>query len=104
MMGPAMTGPAMTGPAMIRLAFAAMLGIAAVPAQAGQDVPPPRPIRPVEAALVSGAPAYAVAPRWRETPPVLDRWSSDRIIPVVYGDWADDEDFADADYGAWEDM
>jgi len=92
---------------MIRLGFALFaLGMAAS-AEAGQEVPPPRPIRPVEVALLTAPPSYAAGPHaWRATPPVIEGRSSDRIVPVVSfgapgvcGDegWDDsEEDFADA--------
>lgn len=76
----------MIGAAMIRASLALAAGLAAVQAQAGQDVPPARAIRPVQP-LLAAAPApaaYDVAPGlWRDTPPVMQGWSRDRHIPVV---------------------
>lgn len=86
---------------MIRTALALAVGFAAVPVQAGQDVPPPRPIRPVQPALIAAPSpmAYGATPAlWRDTPPVIEGWSPDRRIPVVA--WIDeDADDADADFG-----
>jgi hypothetical protein len=71
---------------MIRAALALSIGVAAAQAQAGQDVPPPRAIRPIQPMLAAAArmPAYAPsAPMWRDTPPVMQGWSRDRHVPVV---------------------
>ena len=75
--------------AMIRAALAAASLIASQ-AQAGQDVPPPRAIRPIE-------PVFADAGRWRETPVVMQHWSSDRHVSVIAFDRAGacDRDWAD---------
>lgn len=115
----------MIAAAMIRVSLALAVGIAAVQAQAGQDVPPARAIRPVQP-LLAAAPApaaYDVAPGlWRDTPPVMQGWSRDRHVPVAGLDrsacraralvgmaaaddgWldedaADDAAYADADFG-----
>lgn len=96
---------------MIRAALVLAVGFAGVPAQAGQDVPPPRAIHPVQPALIA-APSFAaygaVPALWRDTPPVIEGWSTDRRIPVVA--WLDeDEDYADAGFdddgfSSWGDM
>ncbi|WP_162257096.1 hypothetical protein [Sphingomonas sp. Root1294] len=119
---------------MIRVSIALAAGLAAVQAQAGQDVPPPRAIRPVQPLLAAAPPpaAYGAAPGlWRDTPPVMQGWSRDRHVPVVGLDrisacaaralvgmaaaddgWLDeDADYADADadfgddgFSPWGDM
>lgn len=97
---------------MIRTALVLALALAAGQAQAGQDVPPPRPIRPVQPALIAmpSPAAYGAVPAlWRDTPPVIDGWSPDRRIPVVGWLDEDDADYADADFGddgysSWGDM
>ncbi|ATE64512.1 hypothetical protein [Rhizorhabdus dicambivorans] len=101
---------------MIRALLSAALTLAAAgSAQAGQEVPPPRPIRPVETALAALPPAPAAVPHgWRETPPVIGDGSPDRFIAVAdFGwdggcgtdeDWGEEEDFADAGFPAWEEM
>jgi hypothetical protein len=103
----------MTKPAMIRIAVALAIGLAATQAQAGQDVPPPRAIRPVQPLLaaVPPSPAYAAAPGlWRDTPPVMQGWSQDRHIPVVGlaavddGLFGEDADFDDDGLSPWGDM
>ncbi|MES2496825.1 MAG: hypothetical protein V4618_11965 [Pseudomonadota bacterium] len=89
---------------MIRRVAACALGLSTVAAQAGQDVPPPRLIRPVQSPLAA-APSVAA---WRDTPPVIEGWSRDRHIPVI--DWLDrDAGYDDADFGddgvsSWGDM
>jgi|GEM_PF-1773705 len=86
---------------MIRRVAACALGLVAVAAQAGQDVPPPRSIHPVQSPLAA-APSVAA---WRDTPPVIEGWSRDRHIPVVRRaiadiDWFDqDAGYDDADFG-----
>jgi len=111
----------------VALLMAAGLGAGQV--QAGQDVPPPRAIRPVQPSLSSTGFAASPAALWRDTPPVLQGWSPDRRIPVVGFDrfspcagrslagmasaddgWFEDEgDFAEAgfddgEFASWEDM
>jgi hypothetical protein len=79
------------------------LGLATAPAQAGQEVPPPRALRPVEPALL---PARG-AGLWRATPPMIEGWSGDRHIPVIwFDDDADDagDGFGDDDLSPWGDM
>lgn len=74
----------MNGPAMIRAALVAAALLVASQAQAGQDVPPPRAIRPVQPLLAAAPPmGFAAQPRWRETPPVMQGWSDDRYVPVA---------------------
>lgn len=93
-----MNGPAMDGTALIRAALAAALLVAAGQAQAGNDVPPPRAIRPTQPVFAAATPMDFAAPRrWREAPPVIESWSPDRHIPVVGFDQADvcDDDWAD---------
>ena len=102
---------------MIRSALLLVIACAASQAQAGQEVPPPRPIRPVQPALIAAPSpaAYGAMPAlWRDTPPVIEGWSPDRRIPVVawidedagYADDADDfgEDVGDDGYSSWGDM
>lgn len=97
----------MNGTAPIRAALAATLLVAAGQAQAGNDVPPPRAIRPAQPVFAAATPMDFAAPRrWREAPAVMESWSTDRHIPVVGfdranargDDWADEGDeFADFD-------
>ncbi|KKC23837.1 hypothetical protein [Sphingomonas sp. SRS2] len=106
--------------AMIGAGFAAAL-LAAGQAQAGQDIPPPRSIRPIQPVFAAAPPVGIAAPhRWRETPPVMQGWSSDRHVAVVGFDrmsaceeddngWAGDSDeYAEFEGGdilpEWEPM
>ena len=68
---------------MIREMLVAAALLMAGQAQAGQDVPPPRALRPVQSFLSAAPMGYAAQPRWRETPPVMQGWSDDRHVPVV---------------------
>lgn len=73
----------MSGPALIRATLAAAALLVASQVHAGQDVPPPRAIRPVQPLLAAAPPIGFAQPRWRETPPVMQGWSDDRYVPVA---------------------
>lgn len=69
--------------ASIRCCLAAALLVAATQSQAGQDVPPPRAIHPVQPAFAP-PPTHLAGPiRWRDTPPVMEHWSADRHVPIA---------------------
>lgn len=88
---------------MIRFALLLVALIAAGQARAGSAVPPPRAIHAVQPALATATPLHLAQHAWRDTPPVLQGWSSDRYVAVMNGCEgpslaADgDGDFADAD-------
>lgn len=74
----------MSGAAIIRATLAAVALLAATQAQAGQDVPPPRAIRPVQSAFAAPmSMSFAASSAWREMPAVMEGWSADRHVPVA---------------------
>ncbi|MBW8910515.1 MAG: hypothetical protein JF564_01135 [Sphingomonas sp.] len=63
---------------MIRYPLLAAALFSASQAHAGQDVPAPRPLRPL-VSVIDSTPTGG----WRETPAIMQGWSRDRHIAVA---------------------